>query len=420
MNSNEIVPETRVVDEIPDSMKRLASMVARAFYGPEHGIVVDYIKRNVCIKEEVLRDLIKFEQRHLRTLLITLRMDKIVKERVNAEDVDGKSRKFNYYFINYRALLNVTKYKLDHMRQKLESREKDDTHKASYKCTGCKQHYDVMEVDTIFDPMTQELRCWRCHQLVEEDESAGPSTTTRSMLAKFNEELAPLFGILQQLDGTQLAPHLLEPPLPLPKAPDEGANAGGGNRRAVPLGGISHGGNFPTFDMYTQQGFTVNIEGDASSSNAETAVKEVPTWLQDTAHADSVPTVAETEQASLVVAAHLGGLSSPTASRAIAESPRAAERDVVASLLQHEVDSHKSPIATRPPEPTRTDADDHDAESSDDGSFEDVEDEVTVQGRKYLLAQVNNDPQLVSQMTEAERAHYIKIVQAHVMDHDFD
>jgi hypothetical protein len=49
-------------------------------------------------------------------LLIALRMDKIVKERVNAEEVDGKSHKFNYYFINYRALLNVTKYKLDHMR----------------------------------------------------------------------------------------------------------------------------------------------------------------------------------------------------------------------------------------------------------------------------------------------------------------
>jgi hypothetical protein len=49
-------------------------------------------------------------------LLIALRMDKIVKERVNAEEVDGKLRKFNYYFINYRALLNVTKYKLDHMR----------------------------------------------------------------------------------------------------------------------------------------------------------------------------------------------------------------------------------------------------------------------------------------------------------------
>lgn len=244
------------------------------------------------------------------------------------------------------------------------------------------------------------------------------------MLAKFNEELAPLFGILQQLDGTQLAPHLLEPPLPLPKVAEteSAANGAGATRKAFALGGISHGGsNYPTFDMYTQQGFTVNIEGDATASTSETAVKEVPTWLQDTAHVDQVPTVAETEQASIVVAAHLGGLSSPpTASRAIAESPRATERDLVASLLRHEVEAHKSPTAARPSEPSRAEAEEQESESSGDESFEDVEDEVTVQGRKYLLAQVNNDPQLVSQMTEAERAHYIKIVQAHVMDHDFD
>ena len=31
-----IVPETEVVNDIPDGMKRLASYVARAFYGPKH------------------------------------------------------------------------------------------------------------------------------------------------------------------------------------------------------------------------------------------------------------------------------------------------------------------------------------------------------------------------------------------------
>jgi hypothetical protein len=242
------------------------------------------------------------------------------------------------------------------------------------------------------------------------------------MLAKFNEELAPLFGILQQLDGLQLAPHLLEPPLPLPKLETETMN-GTVNRRATALGGTSHGGNnFPRFDMYTQQGITVNIEGDANSSNAEVAVKDVPTWLQDSAHVDavgSVPTAAETEQASLAVAAHIGLSSPPTASRAVAESPRAVEHDVVASLLQHEIEQHKLPTTVNPSEPMRMETE-RETESSDDESFEDVEIEVMVQGQKYPLAHVTNNPQLISQMTEAERSQYVKIVQDQMMDHDFD
>lgn len=49
-------------------------------------------------------------------VLNQLKVDKILKERIVSEELEGRSRKVNYYFINYRALLNVTKYKIDHMR----------------------------------------------------------------------------------------------------------------------------------------------------------------------------------------------------------------------------------------------------------------------------------------------------------------
>lgn len=45
-----------------------------------------------------------------------LKVDKILKERLVSEETDGRARKVNYYFINYKALLNVAKYKIDHMR----------------------------------------------------------------------------------------------------------------------------------------------------------------------------------------------------------------------------------------------------------------------------------------------------------------
>lgn len=82
-----------------------------------------------------------------------------------SEEVDGRAKKINYYFVNYKAILNVTKYKLDHMRQKLESREKDDVHRTQYRCTydSCKKHYEDMDIGKIFNPLTDEMRYSKFH-----------------------------------------------------------------------------------------------------------------------------------------------------------------------------------------------------------------------------------------------------------------
>lgn len=46
---------------------------------------------------------------------------------------------------------------------------------------------------------------------MEEDQSALPKKDSRLLLAKFNEQLEPLFVLLQQVEGIKLAPELLEP-----------------------------------------------------------------------------------------------------------------------------------------------------------------------------------------------------------------
>uniref|UniRef100_A0A915PU40 HTH TFE/IIEalpha-type domain-containing protein n=1 Tax=Setaria digitata TaxID=48799 RepID=A0A915PU40_9BILA len=207
-----------ILEELPENLIRFASLMVKTFYGKEHYIVLNYVQRNKCIREDDLRQLIKFDQRFLRTVLMQLKVDKILKERLVSEETDGRARKVNYYFINYKALLNVAKYKIDHMRQRLEVKDKDEVHKASYRCTGCQYQYDAMEMDKIFDPLTQELCCWRCQHTVEPDETAGPTDETRqtfpfvqSSLARFNEQMAPFFSMLQSLYGIRLARHLVEP-----------------------------------------------------------------------------------------------------------------------------------------------------------------------------------------------------------------
>lgn len=59
--------------------------------------------------------------------------------------------------------------------------------------------------------MTQQFLCTYCKQEVEEDQSALPKKDSRLLLAKFNEQLEPLFVLLRQVEGIKLAPELLEP-----------------------------------------------------------------------------------------------------------------------------------------------------------------------------------------------------------------
>lgn len=94
------------------------------------------------MKEKDLEDLLKFDLKLLRARMSTLKNEKLVQSRLRMETgPDGKAQKMNYYFINYKSLVNVIKYKLDHMRKRMETQERDATNRASFKCTNCSKTF---------------------------------------------------------------------------------------------------------------------------------------------------------------------------------------------------------------------------------------------------------------------------------------
>jgi transcription initiation factor TFIIE subunit alpha len=68
-----------------------------------------------------------------------------------------------------------------------------------------------LQADQLFDVMTQEFHCTFCREIVEEDQSALPKKDSRLLLAKFNEQLEPLYILLREVEGIKLAPEILEP-----------------------------------------------------------------------------------------------------------------------------------------------------------------------------------------------------------------
>lgn len=152
--------EPEVLTEVPAALKRLAKQVVRGFYGIEHALALDVLIRNACVREEDMLELLRFDRKQLRSVLNTLKADKFVKCRMRVETApDGKTTRHNYYFINYRLLVNVVKYKLDHMRRRIETDERDSTNRASFHCPNCRSTFTDLEANQLFDPMTGE-RGW--------------------------------------------------------------------------------------------------------------------------------------------------------------------------------------------------------------------------------------------------------------------
>ena len=63
------------------------------------------------------------------------------------------------------------------------------------------------------------FRCFICNNEVQEDESAVQKRDSKTLLARFNEQIHPLYELLQECEDVKLAPELLEPePVDIKKA----------------------------------------------------------------------------------------------------------------------------------------------------------------------------------------------------------
>lgn len=72
----------------------------------------------------------------------------------------------NYYYIDYKQLVNMIKYKMFKLRQKIESMlitEQD----RGYFCPHCSQTYSLLDVSRLLDPMTGLFLCELCQNEVQ-------------------------------------------------------------------------------------------------------------------------------------------------------------------------------------------------------------------------------------------------------------
>lgn len=443
--------EPELLTEVPAALKRLAKQVVRGFYGVEHALALDVLIRNPCVREEDMLELLKFDRKQLRSVLNTLKADKFVKCRMRVETApDGKTTRHNYYFINYRVLVNVVKYKLDHMRRRIEMDERDSTSRASFRCPNCCSTFTDLEANQLFDPMTGTFRCTFCQAEVEEDESICPDA--RTLVARFNEQIEPIYALLRETEDVNLSHDLLEPePSEIPalkqsreRAAASAANAAGGPHREAWSNKSS-----AYADLYTQNVVISMEEQEEQQKQAAQgrAAKERPVWLtqstvhgaysesdvlknhgdgpgaQDGAAAHGVGQSDENEEVMRALLIHekrsvagggAGGAGGANATAAAAKglAANASDSDSDTSESDDEPPANPAPLQHRAVQQQRQE------EEDDDDDFEEVTDEpmVMVGGRPRSYREVSQRPELVEQMSAQEKEAYIEMGQTLYQD----
>ena len=412
--------ESEALTEVPATLKRLVRYIAGGFYGKEHAIVIDLLIIHPCVKEDDILELLKFERKQLRALINTLKQDKLLKARMRVEtDAEGKATRHNYYFINYSLFVNVVKYKLDHMRRKIETEQRDSANRSSYKCPSCEKTFTDLEADQLLDMVTKLFLCTYCKCEVEEQVSKETRTDSKSLMVKYNEQLQPLFALLKEVEDIKLSQSILEP------EPVDIRNIRPTTQKAGTSGDKEMWSSKKMEYNMQQNEVTVNMEtdqvgGDAAKKDVR-PVKERPVWMTESTVEGAV-----TEENPMDAASANYAPATDTPDTSTSKN----NEDIMKTLLAHEKKASKPVISGIP---ASEDEGGSSSESDDEVSkpaastlgqaefrgsshvaameSDDEDDErmVTVEGQQYPYSEVTND--MVARMSAQEKETYIRIGQ---------
>lgn len=288
------------------------------------------------MKEDDISELLNFDRKQLRARISVLKSDKILQGRLKMETgPDGKAAKVTYHFINYKTLVNVVKYKLDWMRKRMETTERDATSRASFKCVSCGLTFTDLEADRLYDPMADEFRCTYCGQRVEEDASALPHRDSRLMLAKLNEQMQSFYDLLRVSEDIKLAPECLEPE-PVDIATIRGTNKFLNQRNALNNGSEQWSGEATRSQGFVVEEARVDVTiGDANPTEAVKA-KERPVWLTESTIV-AMDTTNGTQSESMALQQAAAQSTSASAAATVGNArARKENEDIMSVLLQHE------------------------------------------------------------------------------------
>nr|XP_034602562.1 general transcription factor IIE subunit 1-like isoform X2 [Setaria viridis] len=174
--------------------------------------------RFAWIKENELAKLLKMKEKNLILLLQFLEEEKLLKRelikgtqvKINdaiAEKEDGKFNVFtgSYCCLDYSQVLDVTRYRLNHMKQSIKDKLDCAAMIQEYICCICERSYSALDVVHLISNSGNTFRCENCKG--ELSAQIGDDSARRESRAKYANMLKRL---KEQLKPIELQLHILK------------------------------------------------------------------------------------------------------------------------------------------------------------------------------------------------------------------
>ena len=122
--------------------ERLIRIVARCFYEDTTIVVIDALIREKYIREEEMGPRLRLKEKDWRKVINKLEEELLVQsEKVLMEDM----RQPSVYYIDYQMFVDIVRYRIYLMRQKVNSATSQEISEVKYKCPTCKKIVGVTE-----------------------------------------------------------------------------------------------------------------------------------------------------------------------------------------------------------------------------------------------------------------------------------
>lgn len=164
--------------------------------------------------------------------------------------------------------------------------------------------------------------------MVEEDGSALPKKDSRLLLAKFNEQLQPLYELLREVEDIKLSPECLEP------EPVDIETIRGMNKQNNRFGNEQWSGEATRNQGFAVEEARVDVTIGGSATTEVVKQKDRPVWMTEST-INNTENIAETADSILQKAAQSSSQSTNSATNASGRGKRDNE-DIMSVLLLHE------------------------------------------------------------------------------------
>ena len=186
----------------------LIRYVMRTFYEIPKSLVIEYIYHYGEIKQQDLAERLYLDSKLVRSYIQEFKRDKFIIEGHRLELNESTTGRRNldqyYYKIDVDSFIDVVKFRLEKMRIYVENLERQQIYRQSnYKCEQCAKEYTELDIGKLYDLNQEALVCFICGGIVHEDvemkEEATTSTREAANTTLFNQQLQPLYQLLQQI-----------------------------------------------------------------------------------------------------------------------------------------------------------------------------------------------------------------------------